>query len=118
LGFNAEAEKLDRPAHWMLSRGEVLVHVTWRVIQPPCAQTRCCMVEWVFESRLGQPRGTWRQQFTLRTYDADEFLRLATADGRLRTTRIDEIRDPYLIPTPAEKAVGRMLVVLQRSGRA
>jgi len=102
----------------MLSRGAVLVHVRWQVIEPPGARTRCCTVEWVFESRLGEPRGNWREQFTLRTYDADEFLRLATADGRLRATGIDEIRDPYLVRTPVEKAVGRMLIVLQRSARA
>ena len=118
LGFAAEAEKVGRPARWMLSRGQVLVHVAWQVIEPPCPRTRCCTVEWVFESRLGGPQGTWREQFTLRTYDADEFLRLATADGRLRALGIYEIRDPHLVRTPVEKALGRMLVVLQRSGRA
>jgi SAM-dependent methyltransferase len=114
LGFAAEAEKVGRPARWTLSRGDVLVHVSWEVVEPPARETRCCTVEWVFESRRGEPTGTWRERFTLRTYDAQELVELATADGRLRPAGMYELRDPYLIETPPEKAVGRMLVALQR----
>jgi SAM-dependent methyltransferase len=115
LGFAAEADKVGRPACWSISRGDVLMHTSWQVIEPPSPKTRCCTAEWVFESRRGEPTGTWRERFPLRTYDAVELLELATADGRLRPAGIYENRDPHLIETPTAKAVGRMLVALQRS---
>ncbi|MFH1748458.1 MAG: hypothetical protein ABIG44_15600 [Planctomycetota bacterium] len=51
----------------------------------------------------------------MRTYDADEFLRLATADGLLEPRGFYLLRDPYLFETPTDRAVGRMLVALRRA---
>lgn len=113
LGFDAEAEKIGKPACWMISRGIATVHVSWETIEPPSADTRCCTIRWTFESRDGEPRGKWSEAFPLRTYDAEEFVRRATSRGRLRLSGVYEPRDPYLLETPVAKAVGRMLVALQ-----
>ncbi len=121
LGFAAEAEKAGHPVSWMMSRGDALVHVTWQVVLAPDAQTRCSGLAWTFELRQGDKRESWREEFRLRTYDAAEFLEIATkpedaATGAgLAAAGIYEIRDPYLFETPPEKAVGRMLVVLKRT---
>jgi len=117
LGFEAEAAKLHRPAFWTLSRGPLQVRASWCVVRPPAPDTRCCTVEWEFEARSDRPLGRWSESFELRTYDADEFVRLATAAGGLEPRGIYEVRDPYLLPRTPENAVGRMLVVLQSPRR-
>ena len=114
LGFAAEAEKLNQPASWTISRGQTLVHASWTVVSPPSPTTRCCQVEWVFDVKQGEPQGCWRGTFPLRTYDAEEFLRLATAEGFLSTHGLYMQRDPYVFEIPPEKTVGRVLAVLQR----
>jgi SAM-dependent methyltransferase len=114
LGFAAEAEKVGQPVRWMMSRGEALVHVTWQVIQPPDPNTRCSSLAWTFELRRGDARQSWHEKFCLRTYDASEFLGIAATEGGLSAVGLYELRDPYLFETPAEKANGRMLVVLKR----
>ena len=115
LGFAAEVEKLNQPASWTMSREQTPVRVTWTVISPPSPTTRCCRVEWVFDVKEGEPQGCWREAFPLRTYDAEEFLGMATAQGRLSVRGLHLLRDPYLFEAPPEKAVGRVLVVLQRA---
>lgn len=115
LGFAEEAGKLNQPATWTLSRGATLVRATWTVVEPPSPATRCCTVEWVFEVKRGQPPGCWRETFNLRTYDADEFLRLATTEGLLESRGFHLLRDPYLFETPTHRAVGRMLIILRRA---
>jgi SAM-dependent methyltransferase len=114
LGLAAEAAQLGQPIAWTLSREQIEVRVTWTVIEPPSPATRCCRVEWTFEIREGETHRRWREDFPLRTYDADEFLRLATADGRLAPRFLYLLRDPYLFDTPPENAAGRTLAVLQR----
>jgi SAM-dependent methyltransferase len=114
LGFGAEAGKVGRPATWMISRGEVTVHASWLVVEPPSAQTRCCTIEYTLEAREGMSPGRWQERFRLRTYDACEFLELASRSGGLEPRGLYEVRDPYLFETPAEKALGRFLAVLQR----
>ncbi len=116
LGFAAEGEKVGKPATWMISRGEVTVHVSWLVIEPPSPRTRCCTIEYTFAARGGPLPGRWQERFHLRTYDAHEFVEMAARGGRLEARGIYEVRDPYLLETPAEKAVGRFLVVLQGAG--
>ena len=117
LGLAAETENVNRPVHWMLSRGETLVHVTWCVTQAPSPSTRCSQVEWTFERRdpaqdAAKPR-VWREKFRLRSYEPAEFLDLAAAHGHLSGRGLYEIRDPYLLERPADKISGRALVVLQ-----
>lgn len=114
LGFADEAAKAGKPATWMLSRGETLVHVQWIVATPPDPVHRTVDIEWVFEAR-GPGAGLWRQRFPLRVFDAGEFVERATQEHALRLVGIFELRDPYLLPRPIEKAVGRSLVVLQRA---
>jgi SAM-dependent methyltransferase len=119
LGFAAEAQKVSRPVHWMLSRAETLVHVTWCVTRAPAPTTRCCTVEWTFELRdqaqEAAPPRIWREEFSLRTYDAAEFLDFAASNARLTGRGLYEIRDPYLLERPVDKVGGRVLVVLQRA---
>ncbi|MEP0846128.1 MAG: methyltransferase domain-containing protein [Phycisphaerae bacterium] len=114
LGFADEAGKVGKPATWMLARGETLVHVQWIVATPPDPVSRTVEIEWVFEARGPQP-GEWRQRFALRVFDAGEFVQRATREHALGLVGIFELRDPYLLPRPIEKAVGRSLVVLQRA---
>jgi SAM-dependent methyltransferase len=114
LGAAAEADKLARPVCWTIARNQHEVHVTWEVTQPPSSARPCSTIRWTFKSSGGEPRGSWSETFPLRVYDADEFVRLATADGRLALLSIHEPRDPYLVETPVEKAVGRMLVAFRR----
>ncbi|MGD8450970.1 MAG: class I SAM-dependent methyltransferase [Phycisphaerae bacterium] len=116
VGFDAEAEKVGRPVSWTLSRDETSVRVTWTVLAGPTPAERCSRIEWVFEVQQGEPAGTWREAFTLRTYDAEELLALAAAGGELSPRGLYLLRDPYLFETPAAEAVGRFLVVLQCSG--
>ena len=113
LGLAAQAAQVGQPIGWTMSRGEALVRVTWTVIEPASAATRCCRVEWVFELRDGETRQRWREEFPLRTYEAEEFVRLATTDGRLEASGMYLLRDPYLFETSVEKAAGRVLVVLR-----
>jgi SAM-dependent methyltransferase len=114
FGFAAEAEKVGEPATWVISRGELSVHTSWRVAEPPSPVTRCCTIEYTFEARGGASPGKWQERFPLRVYDAGEFLELALQSGGLELRGLYELRDPYLLATPPEKAVGRFLVVLQR----
>ncbi|MFH1746829.1 MAG: class I SAM-dependent methyltransferase [Planctomycetota bacterium] len=115
FGVAEEASKVGQSATWTLSRGETLVRAAWTVVEPPSRATRCCKVEWVFEVTRGEPAGCWSEEFALRTYDADEFLRLATAEGQLEPRGFYLLRDPYLFETPTNRAVGRMLVALRRA---
>jgi hypothetical protein len=88
LGFAAEAEKVGKPSRCMMSRGETLVHMAWEVRTAPCPTSRCATIERSFESRGAGTVGIWRERFELRTYDAAEFVQLATADGRLELAAI------------------------------
>lgn len=114
LGFDAEGEKTGKPATWFMYRDGRLIHVSWCVTHPPDPATRICRIEWVFDVRDGEPRGRWRQSFDLRTYDADEFVAIATSAGSLILDGLYELRDPCLIPTPPDRAIGRHLVVLRK----
>jgi SAM-dependent methyltransferase len=114
LGFAAEAAKVGKPATWMISRGGTTLRVSWLVTEPPSPITRCCAIEYTFEARGGELSGTWHERFQLRTYDAPEFLEWASRHGGLAPGGIHEVRDPYLVATRPERAVGRFLVVLQR----
>jgi SAM-dependent methyltransferase len=114
LGFDAEAEKVGRPATWEITRSGKSVKATWLVTEPPASKTRRCKIEYTFESCGEESRGRWRESFELRTYDAPEFLKIASTCGGLKPVGIYELRDPYLIETPAGQAVGRHLVVMQR----
>jgi SAM-dependent methyltransferase len=115
LGFDAEAEKVGRPTSWEIARGHESIKATWVVMHPPSPQTRCCKTEYMFESRSESPPRKWRECFALRTYDAPEFLSIASAHGRLTPVGIYELRDPYLFETSAERALGRHLVVLRHA---
>lgn len=115
LGFDAEAEKVGRPVGWEIVRGNECVKATWLVTEPPPPKTRCCKVEYTFESRGDESSNRWQERFELRTYDAPEFLKAASTHGRLKPIGIYERRDPHLIETPAERAVGRHLVVLRHT---
>lgn len=114
LGFDAEAERVGRPAVWEIARGNKRVKTTWLVTHAPSPVTRCCGIAYCFESLGDESPGRWQESFELRTYDALEFLEIAETHGRLKPVGIYELRDPHLIETPARKAVGRHLVVLQR----
>ncbi|MFQ5807336.1 MAG: class I SAM-dependent methyltransferase [Phycisphaerae bacterium] len=115
LGFAAEAAKVGRPATWMIAHGETTVHASWLVAEPPSPKTRCCTIAYTLEARGGALAGKWQERFRLRTYDAHEFLEFATVGGGLEPRGIYELRDPYLLETSAEKAVGRFLAVLRRA---
>jgi len=117
LGFAAEAEKVGKPATWAIARGPTVVHASWVVAEPPSPKTRCCTIEYTFEARGGASPGRWQERFQLRTYEAREFLALAWRGGRLEPSGMYELRDPYLIETPVEEAVGRFLVVLRPAHR-
>ena len=114
LGFDAEAERVGRPAVWEIARGNKRVKATWLVTHAPSPETRCCGIEYCFESLGDDSPGRWQESFELRTYDALEFLETAKTHGGLTAVGVCELRDPHLIETPARKAVGRHLVVLQR----
>ncbi|MBU0640060.1 MAG: class I SAM-dependent methyltransferase [Planctomycetes bacterium] len=113
LGVMAEAERLGRPARWMNSRGDSLVHVLWDVAQAPTPQAPRTRVRWEFELR-GPRRQSWQESFDLRAYEADEFLHRATEGGGLEPVSIHELRDPYLFAVPVENVAGRVLVTLRR----
>lgn len=115
LGIAAESDKVGKPATWFMARDGVLVHVKWCVTRPPDPVTRICGIEWTFEVRDGAPPAVMRQSFDLRTYDADEFIRLATEDARLLSRDVFEIREPYLFPAQVAQPEGRHLAVFQRS---
>ena len=115
LGFAAEGAKVGQPATWTIARGPTEVRVTWLVSAAPSPRKRCCRIELAFEARGPQRGVRWEEQFELRVYDAEEFVRLAPAGGKLRLSGLYELRDPYLVETPVEKAVGRFLVVLKRT---
>ncbi len=114
LGFDAQAESVGRPVAWEIARGSECVRTTWLVVKPPSPVTRCCEVEYTFETRGDESPGKWRECFELRTYDAAEFLAFAATHAHLEPCGIYELRDPYLIETRPDKAIGRHLVVLQR----
>ncbi len=112
LGIDAEAARAGRSVRWNLTTEEGDVHVCWRVIRPPGQRTRCSRIRWEFELRRHGKRQSCSEEFDLRTYDGPEFVALAEA-GRLKLVRMYELRVPYLIPLPPERAAGRMLVVLR-----
>jgi SAM-dependent methyltransferase len=116
LGIAAEAARVGKPAIWEISRGPVLVKVNWEVVKPPSLASPLTGIRWTFESRGGESPGVWSEMFQLRAYDAPGFVVTAQRHGRLDCIGIHEPRDPYLVETPAEKAVGRMLVVFQSAG--
>jgi SAM-dependent methyltransferase len=112
LGFDAEAARVGRPVRWNLTTEDGEVHVCWEVVRPPERRTRCSRIRWEFELRGHGRRQSWSEEFDLRTYDGPEFVALAEA-GRLKLDRMYELRVPYLVPLPPERAAGRMLVVLR-----
>jgi SAM-dependent methyltransferase len=114
LGAACEAERVGKPATWIMSRGEMLVRVRWAVVEPPAPGRPVTTIEWSFESRGVARPGTWSERFDLRAYEPREFLAMATADGRLECTGLHEPRDPYLVPRTLDRASGRTLVALQR----
>lgn len=114
LGFADQAARVGKPAMWTTSRGQTGVHVSWLVSEAPSPITRCCKVEYTFEARGDGPPSRWQERLELRTYDAREFIELASSGARLELAGLYEVRDPYLVEIPVEDAVGRFLVVLQR----
>lgn len=114
LGLADDAAEVGRPVVWVVARGQTEVRASWLVVEPPLPTRRYCAIEYTFEVRRGSSRGTWTERFRLRTYDAAEFVRLAVADGDLELAGLYEVRDPYLLETSVDKAVGRFLVVLRR----
>ncbi len=114
LGFDAEAKKVGNPATWEIARGEMRVKATWLVTEAPSPKSRRSKIQYTFESRGDKSPGIWHERFELRTYDAPEFLKIATTAGRLKPIGIYELRDPYLVETPPEKAIGRHLVAFHR----
>ncbi|TWT42061.1 dTDP-3-amino-3,6-dideoxy-alpha-D-glucopyranose N,N-dimethyltransferase [Phycisphaerae bacterium RAS1] len=113
LGLADEGAKLNKPATWAVSRSDVEVRVSWTVTTAPDASTRCCRITWRFERREADgPPHAWSETFSLRTYDAAELAAWMAAGG-LAVRAFYEIRDPYLLERPVERAVGRMLVVAQ-----
>jgi SAM-dependent methyltransferase len=117
LGFAAEAEKVGKPVKWTISSDQNEVRATWLVVEPPSPQTRCCRVAYTLEARGPEPRGIWQEHFELRTYDAQEFLGLASRHGELEPHGLYELREPYLVETSVNNAAGRFLVVLQQPDR-
>ena len=118
LGFAAEAAKVGKSVTWAVSRGGTEVRTMWRVTEPPSVDTRCCGVVYAFEARGAELNGSWQERFSLRTYEATEFLELARRHAGLEPRGIYEIREPYLLETLAEKASGRYLVALRNPGAA
>lgn len=116
LGIAAEAARAAKPATWQVSRGSTLVHVSWEVLKPPGPASPLADIRWTFESRGGEAPGVWSETFQLRAYDAPDFVATAETHGGLECRGIHEPRDPYLVETPLDKAVGRMLVVFQSAG--
>lgn len=115
LGLAYESEKVGKPAHWMMSRGEALIHVKWEVAEPPEAIGRRTTIEWTFEKRERDNLQVWSERFPLRAYDAGEFIGFATGGGALELVGIFEPRDPYVLETPVERAIGRMMAVFRRA---
>jgi len=113
LGFDAEVLKVGKPTSWEIARGGLVVRASWLVKAPPSPSTRCCEIEYTFKI-LGEKSRTWREHFNLRTYDAAEFQARATEAADLTPMGLHENREPYLLETPPEKAVGRCLAVFQR----
>lgn len=103
---------VGRTISWELAEKDRRVRVSWRVTAPPDERTRCCSVEYAFES-LAEPTGAWRTAFELRTYDAEEFQRFAVEAGGMTPLGLFEDREPYLVETPPAKAQGRYLAVFQ-----
>jgi hypothetical protein len=114
LGFADQAAKVDKPATWTISRGQTEVRASWMVSAPPSRRTRRCKIEYTFEARGPKLHGKWQERFELRTYEAPEFLELASRGAGLEPAGIYIARDPYLFDTPPEKAAGRCVVVLRR----
>jgi SAM-dependent methyltransferase len=114
FGFADQAAKVGKPATWTISRGQTEVQAIWMVTAPPSRRTRRCKVEYTFEARGPNLRGKWQERFELRTYEAPEFLELASRGAGLEPAGIYIPRDPYLFETPPEKATGRCVVVLRR----
>jgi SAM-dependent methyltransferase len=116
LGFDAEASKVGRPDRWNLTCEQGVVHACWEVIEPPAERTRCCRVRWEFELRSGATREVWREEFELRTYDGPEFAAFAAAAG-LILEGMYELRDPYLVPLPPERAARQARGLSRRLAR-
>lgn len=116
LGIAAEAARVGKPATWDMSRGSTLMHVSWEVVKPPSLASPLADIRWTFESRGGETPGVWSETFPLRTYDAPGFVARGERHGGLECCGIHEPRDPYLVETSLEKAVGRMLVVFRSAG--
>lgn len=113
LGRAALAASCGRPAAWSLARGGIEVEVEWLATQPPDDLDPVCTIVWTFAVRSGPRAGRWSESFRLRCDDAAEFVRGAEGAG-LRLAGLYELRDPYLLARPVDRASGRCLVVLQR----
>lgn len=113
LGRAALAATCGTAAIWSLARGEVEVEVEWPVASAPRDDEPFCTIVWTFAVRSGPRAGHWSESFQLRCDDAADFARGAEEAG-LRLAGVHELREPYLLPRPVDRASGRCLVVLQR----
>lgn len=108
-----ESDKLGKSQRWAVARADDEIRFSWTVVEVRPGDPNLVVVEWAFETRGASGRHSWRERFMLRAYGAEEFLALATGDGRLALHGFFEMRDPYLFETPIDKAAGRALAVLK-----